>query len=53
MNKQRKLDSKSGLKTSPKSVYLFEYINESRSWLNCLGASKKYLPSVNYNCLMV
>ena len=53
MNLKRKKDSKSTLKTSPKSIYVFEFVNEMRSSLDCLGPSKKYLPLKDFESLEV
>ena len=46
-------ESNSVLKTSPKFIYVFELMNDTRNWLDHLGPSKHTIDIKTYNSLSV
>ena len=53
MNCKRKKDPKFISRSCPKTVYMFEFMNSNRSWLDPLGLSNTYLNLDTYNSIKV
>ena len=53
MNTKRRKDPKFISKSCPKTVYMFEFMNSNRSWLDPHGLSNTYLKLDTYNSIKV